>query len=66
MWQWKALTEGNMPGHKRRMRRIASSHAFRFSRDNGARMQWKQWSTDEAWSKPIHILSVSGAATLKP
>ena len=54
-----------MPGNKYRMHNLSSAHAFRFSRDNGVSMQWKQWSTDEAWSKPVQILSASEAASLK-
>ena len=65
VWQWKALCEGDMPGNKYRMHKLSAAHAFRFSRDNGVSMQWKQWSTDEAWSKPVQILSASKAAALK-
>ena len=64
-WQWKALAEGDMPGNKYVMHNLKPAHAFRFSRDNGVCMQWKQWSSDEAWSKPIQIVSVSEAAMMK-
>ena len=37
------------------MQNLAPAHAFRFSRNNsGIWMQWKQWTTDEAWSKQSH------------
>ena len=55
VWQWKALCEGDMPGNKYRMHKLSTAHAFRFSRDNGIFMQRKQWSTDEAWSKPVQM-----------
>ena len=61
VWQWKALTEGETPWTKRRMHNLAPAHAFRFSLDGGVWMQWKQWTTDEAWSKPVQVLSVPEA-----
>ena len=55
--QWQGLAEGDMPG-LRRMHNIDPAHAFRTLRDNsGIWMQWKQWTTDEAWSKPVQVLS---------
>jgi hypothetical protein len=40
------------------MHNLAPAHAFRFSRDNsGIWMQRKQWTTDEAWSTPVQVLS---------
>lgn len=65
VWHWKALCEGDMPGKKCHMRNLAPAHSFQFSRGNGVSMQWKRWSTDEAWSRPVQILSASEAAFLK-
>ena len=51
VWQWKGLTEGDMPGATRRMHNLDPVHAFRFTRDpGGIWMQWKQWCTDDSWS----------------
>ena len=64
VWRWKALAEGDMPGGTRRMHNLAPAHAFRFSLDNGIWMQWKQWTTDEAWSQPVQLLSRPEAVLL--
>ena len=65
VWAWKGLIEGDLPGSKYEMHNLRSAHAFRFSRDRGIYMQWKQWSTDEAWSTPIQMVSASEVAALK-
>ena len=39
VWQWKALTAGDMPGAKRQMHHLAPAHAFRFTMDGGVWMQ---------------------------
>lgn len=46
------------------MHNLAPAHAFRFSLDSGVWMQWKQWTTDEAWSKPVQVLSLPEAVLL--
>ena len=46
-----------MPGAERRMHNLDPCHAFRFSREHGIWMQWKQWCTDTEWSKPVQMLS---------
>eukprot|EP00974_Lingulodinium_polyedra_P008499 811069-Lingulodinium_polyedra.AAC.1 len=53
-----------MPGATRRLRNLARRTPFRFSLDNRVRTQWKQWTTDAAWSKPVQILPKSEAAIL--
>ena len=56
VWQWKGLTEGDMPGATRRMHNLDPVHAFRFTRDpGGIWMQWKQWCTDDSWSAGVQI-----------
>ena len=64
VWQWKTLAEGDMPGGARRMHHLAPAHAFRLSLDNGVWMQWKQWTTDEEWPKPVQVLSAPEAMLL--
>ncbi len=64
VWEWKALTAGDMPGAKRHMHNFAPAHAFRFTMDGGAWMQWKQWSTEESWGKAVQLLSAQEVVTL--
>ena len=56
VWRWKAIIENPMPGGTRGMHNLDPAHAFKFTRDNGICMQWKQWCTDEAWSRPVQII----------
>ena len=53
VWHWKALLE--LPC-TRSMHNLDPAHAFRFSRSNGIYVQWKQWCTDEPWSKPLLLV----------
>ena len=39
------------------MHNLDAAHAFKLTRDHGICMQWKQWCTDEAWSKPARIIT---------
>ena len=64
VWEWKALTEGDMPGAKRRMHSLHPAHAFRVTMDDGVWMQWNQWTTDESWSKAVQLLSAPEALIL--
>ncbi len=54
VWRWKDVLQ--MSG-VRRMYNLDPVHAFRFYRSNGIYVQWKQWCTDEAWSKPVHLVT---------
>ena len=64
VWRWKALTGDDMPGGRYRLHNLAPAHAFRFSLDHGVWMQWKQWATEEMWSKPVQVLSAPEAVLL--
>ena len=54
VWGWKGLLEHQCTAS---MRNLDPVHAFRFSRSDGIYVQWKQWCTDEAWGKPIRLVS---------
>ena len=54
VWGWKGLLEHQ---HVVGMRNLDPVHAFRFYRSGGIYVQWKQWCTDEAWGKPIRLVS---------
>ena len=53
VWGWKELLEHDSTS---RMRNLDPAHAFRFFRSGGIYMQWKQWCTDEQWSRPILLV----------
>ena len=52
------LYDPALPCFPRKMHNLDPAHAFRFTRsDDGIHMQWKQWCTDENWSRPIQLLA---------
>ena len=58
VWDFKALLGDNrLPIQGRGMHNLDPVHAFRFTRSDGIYMQWKQWCTDESWSRPIQLLA---------
>ena len=66
VWAWKELSE-----HKcvAKMRNLDPVHAFRFFRSGGIYMQWKQWCTDEQWSKSVLLIpegDVHSLASFRP
>ena len=63
VWGWNGLKEHHC---FRRMRNLDPVHAFRFSRSGGIYMQWKQWCTDESWSRPVLLVPQEGIPSLAP
>ena len=66
VWGWKELKEHECTS---RMRILDPVYAFRFSRTGGIYMQWKQWCTDEQWSRPILLVpeeSLRSLASFRP
>lgn len=57
VWRWKTLLADPLPGSSRGMHNLDPAHAFRFTRNDGIYMQWKQWCTDESWSTPVQIVA---------
>ena len=51
------LDDPLLPCKGRQMHNLDPVHAFRFTRRDGVHMQWKQWCTDETWSRPIQLLA---------
>ena len=62
VWQWKALIEDPLPGGTRHMHNLDPAHAFKLTLDHGVCMQWKQWCTDESWSRPVKIIQAHEVA----
>ena len=57
-WDFKSMLDDPLPCKARKMHNLDPAHAFRFTRsDGGISMQWKQWCTDETWSRPIQLLA---------
>lgn len=62
VWGWKALLEHEAT---KRMHNLDPVHAFRYIRSPaGIHMQWKQWCTDETWSKPLLVVDADGMGSL--
>ena len=61
VWGWKELL--NQRGVSK-MRNLDPVHAFRFCRSGGIYMQWKQWCTDESWSRPVLLIPQDGIPLL--
>ena len=59
VWDFKSMLDDRaLPCYPRKMHNLDPAHAFRFTRsDDGIHMQWKQWCTDENWSRPIQLLA---------
>ena len=57
VWRWKGLLDNPLPSSTRNMHNLDPAHAFRFTRENGISMRWKQWCTDESWSAPVQIVA---------
>ena len=66
VWGWNQLKEQRCFYI---MRNLDPVHAFRFSRSGGIYMQWKQWCTDESWSRPVLLVpqeDIPSLASLRP
>lgn len=62
VWGWKALLEH---GATNGMHNLDPVHAFRYIRSTaGIHMQWKQWCTDETWSKPLLVVGADSISSL--
>jgi len=62
VWGWKELLQ-HEAAHA--MHNLDPVHAFRYTRSTaGIHMQWKQWCTDETWSKQILIVPACMMDTL--
>ena len=67
VWAWK--DELREHGCWKQMRNLDPVHAFRFYRSGGIYMQWKQWCTDEQWSRPVELVpgaDVRSLASFRP
>lgn len=54
VWGWKQLLQHEATHG---MHNLDPAHAFRYSRStDGIHMQWKQWCTDETWSKEVLVV----------
>ena len=61
VWNWHGLK--TQPWF-RKMTGLARVHAIRIYRSNGICMQWKQWMTDDEWSKPALLVPADMIATV--
>ena len=61
-WKWKDMLNLDKvcPMHN-----LDPVHHFKFSRSNGIYMQWKQWCTDDGWTKPLLVLHADAMCELE-
>jgi hypothetical protein len=61
VWDWHGQKKRRW---FRKVTGLARVHAYRIYRSNGIYMEWKQWMTDEQWSKPVLLVPADKIATV--